>query len=378
MHRKGSTKMSSRVIMIKIPPKQASRILVVCTRRIGDVLLSLPAIKNLRIAYPDSVIDLLLFSGTEGIPSQISYIDNIITVTERPTFAEHCKLFLNIIFKYQLSISFLPGDRPVIYCWVAARIRLGSLIMTRKHAWKRKLLSEWVPHDDLNTHTVIMNLKVVELLGIKTNVNVDIELFSKKKITQNIIKFPQKSPYAVFHISPKFNYKQWRIRGWQELAKLFNEELGIQVVLVGGHGVAEKQYGLDLMQSMPPDTVNLVGQVSLTKLSEGLLGTAIYVGTDTAVTHLAAMLGVPTLALYGPSNVKKWGPWPKNYKADSSETPWNLVGSKRIQNVYLLQGIKDCVPCMLEGCERHPRSNSVCLRDMSSQRVFEAAMVMID
>jgi heptosyltransferase III len=59
------------------------RILVVCTRRIGDVLLATPLIHSLRLAYPQSLIDVLVFAGTAGVLSGNPDVSKVIPVAER-------------------------------------------------------------------------------------------------------------------------------------------------------------------------------------------------------------------------------------------------------------------------------------------------------
>jgi heptosyltransferase-3 len=71
----------------------------------------------------------------------------------------------------------------------------------------------------------------------------------------------------------------------------------------------------------------------------------------------------------------KWGPWPKAHPHDIN--PWNRLGSQRQGNVLLLQGAGACVPCHLEGCDRHIDSYSDCLQQLSAARVIAAIEAML-
>jgi heptosyltransferase-3 len=86
------------------------------------------------------------------------------------------------------------------------------------------------------------------------------------------------------------------------------------------------------------------------------------------MTHFAAALGVPTAAVYGPTNLVKWGPWPRGHAPDAN--PWRRCGSQRVGNVALIQGPGACVPCHLEGCDRHIDSFSDCLLDLPPASVI--------
>ena len=102
----------------------------------------------------------------------------------------------------------------------------------------------------------------------------------------------------------------------------------------------------------------------------GLLAKArVYVGPDTSVTHVAAAAGCPTVALYGPTDPRLWGPWPTG----GLDTMWDAAGTvQRRGNVWLVQNPLPCLPCQLEGCERRLESYSACLDELSPRQVIAA------
>jgi heptosyltransferase-3 len=101
-----------------------------------------------------------------------------------------------------------------------------------------------------------------------------------------------------------------------------------------------------------------------------LIGAArVYIGPDTAVTHLAAATGTPTVALYGPTDPRTWGPWP----VGGLDRPWDAAGTiQHRNNVWLVQNPLPCLPCQLEGCERRLDSHSQCLDELSAAQVVAA------
>lgn len=349
--------------------------LVVCTRRIGDVLLATPVVRSLKNAYPDAAIDMLVFEGTQGVVVANPDVRRIWTIAERPKLGPHLALLRSLWRRYDLAVSVLAGDRPTVHAWAAGRYRLGTLLADRKSWWKRRLLHDWIPFDNLQTHTVAMNLRLLAPLGVKPlGTPVVSWTHEDEQSVQRL--FPHRlgpRPYAVLHVSPKFAYKTWTVDGWVALGQWLMAR-GLDVVVTGVES-AEQSYCQHIVQELP-DAINLVNQLTLPALACLLNDAALYVGTDTAVSHMAGAVGVPSVVLFGPSNPVKWGPWPKDFPS-ITDSPWRKNGSQRQGNVFLLQGEGDCVPCLGEGCDRHINSLSECLQKLAVNRVIDAAGVMV-
>ena len=349
------------------PPR---KILVVIPQRIGDVLLSTPLIRSLRRAWPQAQLEVLVFVGTEGVLRGNPDIDRIISVPPRMSLGRNLKLLAGLWRKYDLSLSLMAGDRPTLYAFAAGRRSLGLLPPDDKYKWKRSLLSKWLEFDDVGTHTVLMDLKLVEALGVEPcyEVVVGWQPEDEQQLAR-LLPFYASQACAVLHVYPMYAYKMWRNEAWAELAQWLRAQ-GLRVVLTGGKAPDEMAYIERLLPSLPADTVNLSGQIGLGAVACLLSRARAYVGPDTAVTHLAAALGIPVVALFGPSNPVKWGPWPSGYAQPAN--PWQMQGSQRVNNVALLQGGGDCVPCMEEGCERNNASLSECLQRLPATEVIAA------
>lgn len=352
-------------------PAPPRRMLVVVTRRIGDVLLTTPLIASLRAAWPGARLDVLVFAGTSGVLAGLPIIDAVIEVAERPSAGAHAQLLRRIAGRYDLALSTIPGDRPTLYARIAGRRALGVHLSGPKHLWKRRLLSASVPCDDCDTHTVLQNLRLAGALGIERLPAVHVA--TDAALPAGIAAELGRAPFVVVHPWPRFRYKMWHDDGFVTFGQWARAQ-GLRVVLSASGSPDETAYVQSLRGRLPQDTIDLSGCLSLGQLAGVLQRAALYLGPDTVVTHMAAALGVPTLALFGPSNPVKWGPWPAAYAGDTS--PWQRVGSGRVGNVHLLQGVAPCapgVPCLLEGCERHVNSSSDCLTRLPASRVIDAA-----
>ena len=165
-----------------------------------------------------------------------------------------------------------------------------------------------------------------------------------------------------------FRYKQWTQAGWRELAAALIKR-GLSVVATGGPASSERSYLDELWNKDAPPVRRLDGRLSWPQLAGLLAKSQIYIGPDTSVTHLAAASGASTIALYGPTDPRLWGPWP----ADGLETMWAATGKiQRRGNVALVQNAFPCTPCQLEGCERRLESYSACLDALTVGQVLEA------
>ena len=107
--------------------KSRKKILVIVTRRIGDVLLTTPLIHSLRCAWPAAKIDVLVFSGTEGILANNPDINDVITVAQRPTLTEHLRLMRRLWRSYDIALSTMSSDRPTLYARIAGKYSVGEV-----------------------------------------------------------------------------------------------------------------------------------------------------------------------------------------------------------------------------------------------------------
>lgn len=352
---------------MRTPPRS---VLIVVTRRIGDVLLATPLVRSVRRAWPQAAVDALVFAGTEGVIKANPDVRRAITVRERPGTLEHAALLARLARRYDVALSTQHGDRATLYAWIAGRWRAGLLNAAPRERWKRALLQAWVPFDDRDTHTVRMNLALAAALGIEPCAEVAVCWSpAEAAAVERRLAPAGGAPLAVLHPYPKFSYKMWHRAGWSEVARWLAAR-GCRVVLSGGPDAQEVDYVAGLAAGMPPGTTNLAGTLSLGEAAYLLSRARCYVGPDTATTHMAAALGVPTVALYGPTDPVKWGPWPRGHAPATN--PWRRYGSQAAGRVALVQGAEACVPCLREGCERHVASTADCLLGLPASSVIAA------
>ena len=339
------------------------------------MLLATPLIRSVKRAWPGAAVDVLVFEGTQAVLAANPDVRRVLAVPERPGWMAHLVFVLRLLRRYDVALSTQYGDRPTLYAFLAGRWRAGLLRPTRKEWWKRSLLNRWEPFDDFNTHTVRMHLALADTLGIVPAGEVVVGWSAEEaQEAARLLGDGGAKLLAVLHPYPNFNYKMWRPEAWIEVARWLAAR-GLRIALTGGGDARELAYVDSLARAMPAGTINAAGKLPLGASANLVSRARIYVGPDTSMTHIAAALGVPTVALYGPTNCVKWGPWPRGHAADAN--PWRRLGTQRRGNVVLLQGTIACVPCHLEGCDRHVESYSDCLQQLPPSRVIAAVEEII-
>ena len=344
--------------MNQVRLRHDARVLVVILRRLGDVLLTTPLIRSLKRAYPQATIDALVFAGTEGVLAGNSDLAEVITMPARPRLADTLALTARLFRRYDLAVSAQTGDRPIAFALIAGRHSVGPVEPEGlASAIKRALLGRSYIRDR-SEHRVVDILRLAGAIGIPA---------IREVVCPAPAPRPQMAPaqpYAVIHAAPMFVYKRWTAAGWGALAVGLRE----RGFAVAATGAASDHSYLDTVWR-DARVARLDGKLSWPELTALIAGARVYIGPDTAITHLAAAAGAPTVALYGPTDPRLWGPWPSG----GLEATWQAAGTiQRRGNVWLVQNPLSCLPCQLEGCERRLDSHSQCLDELTVEQVLAA------
>jgi lipopolysaccharide heptosyltransferase II len=144
--------------------------------------------------------------------------------------------------------------------------------------------------------------------------------------------------------------KRWPLEHWQELTRRLVRQGG-HVVVIGGRDDAP--LGSELARTAPSQVFNAVGQFQLQETGALLKRASAVVSGDTGVMHMATAVGVPVVALFGPT-VRPFGFFPYTNQA------------------LVLELALGCRPCTSKGGPRCPLGHHRCLRDITPELVHEA------
>jgi len=267
-------------------------------RYIGDVLLTTPAIRVLRQSYPEAHITMVVNKGTEDILRYNPHLDEVLAFERGATWRLVRRLRER---RYDVSLDFFNGDRAA---WLAvgsgAKWRIGFV---PERSWRRLLFHRLVPLPA--GHMVEKCLRLVqEGLGLKAS-DRSLELPTGDEDDRYVAQLPLPSePFAVVHLGARYPVNRWPQENWLR----FVNELPVPVVFAGGDREALETAWI--MSRAKSSAMSLVGRTTLLQLAALLKRAALFVGHDSGPMHMAAAVGTPVVAFFGPqSDVEWWRPW---------------------------------------------------------------------
>lgn len=346
-------------------------IIVICTRQIGDVLLTTPLIRAARERWPSAQIDVLGFRGTLAMLEGNQDIRAAVEVEPGSGWLRSLSLIRRIWRRYDLALITQRSDRAHLYGFVAARTRAGLVPGNRSLGWwKHSILQHSPVVNGEDTHVVSEKF---HLLGPW----IDAPPASVSVVPPSAAPLPPalagrlRRPMVVVHVPSMWRYKQWPMTHYRALvAELLAD--GVQVVLTGA--AADRAQVAEMLDlGATPDLLDASGKLGFAQLVTLFEHVDLYIGPDTSVTHLAAACNRPVIALFGPTNPQLWGPWPQGRAAVQPYETTTPAGEQRVGKVILLQGPNACVPCSRAGCENRLDSRSDCLQAIGPSRVLALA-----
>ncbi len=358
-----------------VDPASASprRIAVVVTRQIGDVLLTTPLIAAVHARWPDAQLDVLGFSGTLGMLAGHPAIHARVELPRKPGLA-----FIRSMWRrYDLAFIGEASDRAHLAGFVLASTRVGVVPDERPHAWwKRLLLRHAVPvaGDRGETHVADEKLALMAPWRDATrDAPPAVIAPALEPPPDDIATALAHRRYAVVHAPAMWTYKQWPLDRYAALCRALVDE-GLHVVLTGGPSSEDRAAAASIASTVGSSSfVDASGRLSFGQLAGLLARAVLYVGADGSVTHLAAACGTPSVALFGPTDPRRWGPLSpsggaRRYVRVSAEP-------QQVGSVTVLQGASagTCVPCGRAGCDDHRGSRSACLEAIDVERVLAEA-----
>ena len=324
------------------------RALVVKLRHHGDVLLSSPVFQVLKNRAAHVEVDALVYSDThemlEGHPavSRMHLIDRSWKRSGLVNQARREGALISALAarRYQLIVHLTDHWRGA---WLAQALRprwsVAPARASRVWNWSfshRYPLPPFTPR-----HTVETNLDALRRIGVQPGTAERKVVFVPGQAAEDRVRDLVAEPFVHMHPASRWRFKCWTPERNAALADRLSGE-GHRIVFTAAPD--ETPLIDEIVAKMKSRPVNLAGKLSLKELG-ALIGRAkVFIGVDSMPMHVAAAMGVPTVALFGPSSEVVWGPWNVEQR--------------------VLTTSHSCRPCGVDGCGGSKVSECLTLLDV--------------
>lgn len=263
------------------------RLLFITSTRIGDAVLSSGLLAHLIQNSPECRVTIAC--GVDAVPvfEAVPGIERIIPIKKYPVGMHWPQLWLKLVAK---RWNIVVDLRSSLISWLL--IANQRLVLHRKKE---------------NVHRVVEIGSLVDSAKIPAPC---LWIPQASKLSANAVL--PKDKFIVIAPTANWRGKQWPGDRFAELARRIVSENGVlpgaSVVILGAHAErVEAQCMVDYLSEIP--FVNLVGELKLMASAAVIQKSSLFIGNDSALMHIAAAAGVPTLGLFGPSKETHYAPW---------------------------------------------------------------------
>jgi lipopolysaccharide heptosyltransferase II len=347
------------------PDHQVQRILAIKLCCLGDAILAVPALRALKQRWPQARLTVVCTPRSCAAFENLAYVDDIVCIpvtglsgvgelianlgTVRRALAKVRKERPNIAVDLDLYFR----ATPVLACMSGAPVRVG---FDTEGFDRAGLFTHSAPRarDRWEAECFMDLLRAIGVDSDDLTLDFPIPPAARQAADQ-ILSAHGIAPGAGFvsmcpGSSKNWPSKQWSTHRFAEIVDFVHQKYRLPTVLIGA------SFEVDLCDEVAGqasvDVANLAGETSVPETAAILQRSSVLVTNDTGPLHLATAVGTPVVAIFGPTNEKKWGP-------------------RGPRDVVITNENCDCRPCYylsyMPDCE-HRR----CLAEIPASRVKDA------
>lgn len=328
------------------------RLVVLAPNWLGDAVMALPALAAVRAAIADAQITIAALPGVAPIfeESTLAAPDTVLTIGDR---RQEVALIASGSFDAALL---LPNSFRA--AWTVRRAHVPERWGFRGN-FRAPLLTRGVPRPRTRMHQSAYYAALVSALGFEVQ-----ESLPSIRVRDDTIRRADAllaahgvMPAArVVGFAPGAAYghaKRWPPSRVAQVIARLTAERGVGAVLVGAHG--DRDAGREIESALPAGVglANLIGRTDLRQLAGVLQRCAALVSNDSGAMHLAAAVGTPVTAIFGPTDERVTAP---------------------LGHHDVLRHAVFCRPCMLRDCPIDHR----CMKRIGAEAVFDAVVRRLD
>ena len=352
-----------------IPAGEIRRALVIKLRHHGDVLVSSPVFSALKAHAPLAEIDALVYVDTAEMLTLHPAVAQVHTIDRQwkklgaigQTKAELALFNVLKARRYDLVIHLTEHWRGAWLCrLLKPRWAVGPVVKGRPKRWKESFTHLQTIHNPLR-HMAETNLDALRRLGIQPGpderrLTLVPGAAAEQVVAGHLAGFGLAGKdFIHVHPASRWFFKCWPVDRMAALVGRL-QAAGHAVVLTAAPSPDEKAMLEAIQSRLSQPAFSLSGQLSLKELAALTQAATLFIGVDSAPMHIAAAVGTPTVALFGPSGDKQWGPW---------GVPSRVVASTA----------HPCRPCGHDGCGGGKVSD--CLTSIAVDEVLAAVRELL-
>jgi heptosyltransferase-1 len=343
-------------------------ILLLRFRRLGDIVLTTPAVSLLKRRFPEASTVYLVEEPYRRLVEGNPDIDRVIIVPVKQNRRDFFRLIREIRkARYDVLLDFHGGPRA---SWITllggAQLKIGHTIKT-----KGFLYHKTAPRRGAGApiHSVETHAGLIRALGVDFNKEdipplvlpaarpeeiARIDALAAQIIPGEAERQPVPLPLAVLHIGAGNAFRDWGEENAADLAARLLEIPGMAVAAIGGENDRPRESRI-AGRLNSPRFFPLCGRLNFIEIRELISRASLFLGPDSGPMHLAASTGTPIVAYFGPTLPALFGPW--------------RPGLDPVKTV-ILQTDLDCRPCRQHECVT---GDYRCLRSITPGDVFAVA-----
>ncbi len=274
------------------------RLLVIRGGAIGDFILTLPALKALRDAYPNAHLEILGYKHIAALAENRFYAQRVRSLESARLsrfFAKDTNL------PPELAKYFAAFDLVMSYLYDPDSIFEDNL----RRSGARKIM--WGPAKIANSsHAALQLAQPVEELGLPIS-DFAPRLYPSSEDRHRALEFVAglAAPIVAFHPGSGSDEKNWPLQSWIELGNHFLKDFAGSLAIVSGEADEHQTRQLESVWQNP--RVRFAKNLPLPDLA-AVLEKMIFVGHDSGISHLAAAAGANCILLFGPTDPAVWAP----------------------------------------------------------------------
>ena len=286
------------------------KILLLQLKRIGDLILTTPAIAALRTNFPDSQLTLVVSHKCADLLPAIENVDR--TWIVRRNLRDLALFFSVAREKFDCCIDFTRNDRSASLAFLSgARIRAVSYRVQDQSKTRARAYNDFVNVRMRDMHTIDYHLALLEPLKIRqTSRAVSLGLPEIARVKAELLRRDAKvhEPYVIFHPGSARREKFWDPGRWAKVIEQTGLNHNVDLVLTAGASPFEQAHVAAIKNQTRQRVVDLSGKTDLLTLATLIRGARLLVTVDSAPMHLAAAMQTPEVVLFGPTNPFHWRP----------------------------------------------------------------------